>query len=135
MPQTAWVFDSWALLAFLEDERPAATKVEELILQAHENNIAMMISTINMGEIWYSLKRTRSEKDADFAITQTLQLGFQIIDIDWPLTLQAANYKAKYRIAYADCFAAALAHQHNTRLITGDKEFVQLEDDIEIRWV
>ena len=31
-----WVFDSWALLAFLEDE-PSAGKVEDLIARASES--------------------------------------------------------------------------------------------------
>ena len=32
------VFDSWALLAFLEDE-PSAEKVEDLIAQANESRV------------------------------------------------------------------------------------------------
>jgi ribonuclease VapC len=39
------------------------------------------------------------------------------------------------RIAYADCFAAALALQQNATLVTGDPEFKHLENQITIHWV
>ena len=38
-------------------------------------------------------------------------------------------------MAYADCFAAALAHRDRIPLITGDSEFRRVEDVIEIVWL
>ena len=48
---------------------------------------------------------------------------------------QAAEYKAKGRVSYADCFAAALAKLHRAELVTGDEELRQLEKEVTIRWV
>jgi predicted nucleic acid-binding protein len=128
------VFDSWALLAFLEDE-PSAGKVEDLIALANEAQGRLFISSINLGEIWYSLARSRSEKAADQAVKEITSLGFKIIDADWPLTRQAASFKARFRLAYADCFAAALAKVHHCQVVTGDPEFKQLEKEIQVLWV
>jgi ribonuclease VapC len=41
----------------------------------------------------------------------------------------------KGRIAYADCFAAALAKSRKAELITGDKEFKLLEGEIKVEWI
>jgi predicted nucleic acid-binding protein len=128
------VFDSWALLAFLEDE-PSAGKVEDLITQANESRGRLLISAVNLGEIWYSLARSRSEKAADQAVEEITRLGFKVIDADWPLTRQAASFKARYRLAYADCFAAALAKIHQCQVVTGDPEFKQLEKEIQVLWI
>jgi predicted nucleic acid-binding protein len=128
------VFDSWALLAFLEDE-PSAGKAEDLITQANESRGRLLISVINLGEIWYSLARSRSENAADQAVEEITRLGFKVIDADWPLTRQAASFKARYRLAYADCFAAALAKIHHCPVVTGDPEFKQLEQEIQVLWI
>ena len=128
------VLDSWALLAFLEDE-PAAGKVEELIAQANEAQGRLFISGINLGEIWYSLARSRSEHAADQAIAEITNLGVKGVDPDWPMIRVAASFKARFRLAYADCFAAALGKLHRCPVVTGDPEFKQLENEIQILWV
>ena len=128
------VFDSWALLAFLEDE-PSAGKVEDLITQANESRGRLLISVINLGEIWYSLARSRSKQAADQALEEISRLGFIIFDADWPLTRIAASFKARFRLAYADCFAAALAKVHHCQVVTGDPEFKQLEKEIQVFWI
>jgi uncharacterized protein len=134
MPNTASVFDSWALMAFLHGE-PAAPRVEQLIWQAREDATALLISSVNLGEIWYSIARTRGVVDADVKVAEVLSLGFQVVDCDWALTYQAAKFKAAHRLAYADCFAAALAKLEGSVLVTGDREFKALEREIRIRWL
>jgi predicted nucleic acid-binding protein len=38
-------------------------------------------------------------------------------------------------MSYADCFAAALAKERKSDLVTGDKEFKQVEGEVSIRWL
>jgi uncharacterized protein len=121
-------------VAFLEDE-PSAGKVEDLIAQANESRGRLLLSVINLGEIWYSLARSRSEKSADQAVDEFIRLGFKILGADWPLTRQAASFKARCRLAYAVCFAAALAKIHHCPVVTGDPEFKQLKNKIQLLWV
>lgn len=54
---------------------------------------------------------------------------------DRTLTRAAAQFKAKGGISYTHCFAAALTDDVSGRLVTGDPEFEQLEDQIEIQWI
>ncbi len=134
MARRAKVFDSWALMAFLTYE-PAADKVEELINEAHAADTPLYISVVNLGEVWYSLVRSRSEADADKGIEELVGLRIQPEPVDWQLTRQAATFKAKYKVAFADCFAAALAKEKKAELVTGDQEFKQMEDELKIQWV
>lgn len=38
-------------------------------------------------------------------------------------------------MAYADCFAAALARTRNAELVTGDPEFKEVEGEVKIAWL
>jgi ribonuclease VapC len=130
----ALVFDSWAILAYLGDEA-SSQEVADLIAGAHEHRIPMFMSNVNAGEVWYILAREISESEADKAVADLVRLGIELIDANWPLTRIAAGFKAHHRMSYADCFAAALAKDHKADLLTGDKEFKQVEAEVSIRWL
>jgi len=130
----AIVLDSWAIMAYFEDE-PAAEKVETLLADAHENGIPLTMSVVNAGEVWYTIAREVSPEEADVIIAELRQLGIEFVDADWKLTHEAAYFKSKYRMAYADCFAAALAKEHGAELVTGDLEFRQVEGEVRIAWL
>jgi Predicted nucleic acid-binding protein, contains PIN domain len=130
----ALILDSWAVLAYFEDE-PAGKAVSELIVDARDNDIPMMMSVVNAGEVWYIIARKISVEEADMAITALLRIGIEFIEADWPAAKLAGEFKAKNRMSYADCFAAALAASHKAELVTGDREFRQLEGNIRIRWL
>ena len=130
----ALVLDSWAVLAYLGGEA-SGQEVADMIAGAHENSIPMSMSVINAGEVWYILAREISETQADQALADLRGLGIEVIDADWPLTRLAATFKAHQRMSYADCFAAALAKDRKAELVTGDKEFKQVEGNVSVRWV
>ena len=127
------IFDSWAILAYAYNE-PAADDVENLLVESTRLQNAW-ISSINLGEVWYSLARRKSRDIAEQQLAILAQIGLERVDVDWPMVLQAADYKSRHRISYADAFAAALAKQRNAELVTGDQEFRPLESEIRIRWV
>jgi len=130
----AIVLDSWAVLAYFEDE-PAGEAVGEIIADAYEKGISLMMSLVNVGEVWYIVARQTSEKEADACIDQLRQLGITFAEIDWKLARQAALFKSKHKMSFADCFAAGLAKEHNAELVTGDKEFHSVEKEIKINWL
>ncbi|HJX18407.1 MAG TPA: type II toxin-antitoxin system VapC family toxin [Acidiferrobacterales bacterium] len=128
------VLDSWAVLAFFEGE-PAGSTVSELISEARDQDEPLLMSTVNAGEVWYIIAREVSEPEADQAVESLRKMGIEFVDADWPLTRTAGTFKAKHRMSYADCFAAALAKSRKADLVTGDKEFKQVEHDITVRWL
>jgi predicted nucleic acid-binding protein len=128
------VLDSWAALAYLGGNA-SSQEVADLITSAHEDRIPMYMSIINAGEVWCILAREMSEAKADEAVTDLTGLGIQLVDVDWPLTRLAGTFKARHRMSYADCFAAALAKDRKSDLVTGDKEFKLIEGEVSIRWL
>jgi predicted nucleic acid-binding protein len=128
------VLDSYALMAFFEDES-GADLVRELILKAEEKKVNLLMSVVNLGEVWYSIARTNSHEIADQYIGEIRGMAIEIVDVDWQLTRQAAAFKVNGNISYGDCFAAALAKMNKAELITGDKEFKSLEGEIKISWI
>ena len=130
----AIVLDSWAVIAYLEDE-PAAERVADIISDAHEQGIPLFMTVVNAGEVWYIVAREASASDAEASIKQLRDLGIEFVDADWDLAKDAGYFKSKHKMSFADCFAAALAKQRKAHLATGDPEFKQVEQQITINWL
>ncbi len=128
------ILDTFALIAFFEDE-PGADFVRELLLEAESKNIKLAMTVVNLGEVWYSISRTVSPEQADATVQEIRGMSIEIIDADWKLTHQAAIYKARGGISYADCYAAALAKLRKAEVITGGPEFQKLKDEVTTAWI
>jgi predicted nucleic acid-binding protein len=128
------VFDSWAILAYVQAE-PAGARVRSLLIEATEVRRSLWITSINLGEVWYMLARRNSGAYASQQLAELGQICIERVDIDWPMVLEAADYKSRHKISYADAFAAALAKQRHAELVTGDREFRALESEIKIHWL
>ena len=130
----AYVLDTWAVIAYLEDE-PSGEQVEELIATAHEEQIPIYMSVVNVGEVWYTLAREVSEEEANAGVKMLSDLRIQFENVDWELTQEAARFKSQNKMSYADAFAAALAKVKKADLVTGDHEFKPLDGQIKISWL
>ena len=130
------VLDSWALIAFFEDE-PAAEEVEKLLQRAADEKCKLLLSVVNWGEIYYNTMREISQKAAEQKAREIATLPIDIVGVGDDLTLarQAAIFKAGKKMSYADCFAAALAKTRNAELVTGDPEFKEVEKEVKINWL
>jgi len=130
------VLDSWALLAFFEDD-PAAAEVEELLAEADHGTHTLLLSVVNWGEVYYSTMRKVSQKAAEQKAAEIAVLPIELVPVEADLHLarQAAIYKASGKLAYADAFAAALAKLRNAELVTGDHDFKAVEGEIRIGWL
>lgn len=131
------VLDSWALIAFFED-KPAAEQVEKLLVKAEAGTHVLLLSVVNWGEIYYSTMREVSQQAAEQTAKEMAGLAIEIVGVDdenLDLVRQAAIYKATRKFSYADAFAAALAKSRKADLVTGDREFRLVEDEISIEWL
>ncbi|MDZ4158326.1 MAG: type II toxin-antitoxin system VapC family toxin [Anaerolineaceae bacterium] len=128
------VLDAYALMAYFEDE-PGADLVRSLLLRAEEGGIKLAMSVVNLGEVWYAIARAESPEKADRIIQVIQGMAIELVDVDWNLTRQAAGFKARAKISYADCFTAALAKQRRAEIVTGDQEFNQLQNELKITWL
>ena len=128
------VLDSWALIAFFEDE-PAAEAVEKILEHAAAEKHKLLISVVNWGEIYYNTMREVSEAAAEQKLREIGAMPIEVVGADQHLTKLAAHYKATKRMSYADCFGAALAKIRNAEFVTGDPEFKEVEKEIKINWL
>jgi hypothetical protein len=70
------VFDAWPFMAEFEDE-PSADTVDSLLRTALELDIPLMITSINLGEIWYNLAVGTQSKKQISASTKYEKLVFK----------------------------------------------------------
>ena len=128
------VVDSYSLLAYMEGEA-GAEKMIEIFRVARDSGRDLLLSVVNWGEVYYiTLRETGRERAEDVAhLISTLPI--QLVPADLELTKQAAVFKSSKRMSYADCFAAALAKLRRAELVTGDKDFRQVEGDVKILWL
>ncbi|HAH21320.1 MAG: hypothetical protein A2Y00_00115 [Omnitrophica WOR_2 bacterium GWF2_43_52] len=128
------VLDAHALMVFLEKEA-GYEKVEHYFIAAVEKGNYLLMTSVNFGEVYYSVLRECGQRKADEIEEIIRTLPITIIDVDTQIAKEAARFKANHKISYADCFAAALAKLHKGEVITGDKEFKPLESEIKIAWL
>jgi ribonuclease VapC len=128
------VLDSFAILALLRGE-PGAPAVRELIEQAIEGEVTLLMSQINLGEVIYHTERVHGVRQAQETLVEIEALPIQMVEATRRRVLDAAHIKANHRIAYADAFAAALAREHGAALVTGDPEFRALGPAVKVEWL
>ncbi len=131
---SAYVLDSYALIAHLENET-AGEHVTRMLRAAQDKKTKLYLSVINFGEIYYIALRERGEEKAEEARFLIEQLPIDIVHADKDITIEAAKLKGIYPVAYADCFAAALGIQKKAKVVTGDPEFKKLSDKVKVEWI
>ncbi len=128
------ILDAHGLLVFLEKET-GFEKIQSLFVTAVERNNYLLMTSVNLGEVYYIvLRECGSEKALEIEKTIKI-LPIEVVAVDWVLAKEAACFKATKKLSYADCFAAALAKVHKGELITGDKEFKSVESEVKVAWV
>jgi len=128
------VLDSWALLCYLEQE-PGFEKMIDLFEKAVESSKPLLMCIVNWGEVYYQIVRRFGDQKAQ-EIEQLIQtFPITLVEANKELTREAALIKVTKRMAYADCFAVALARLKKAELYTGDPEFKAVEKDIKVVWL
>jgi ribonuclease VapC len=119
---TSIVLDTYALIAFFEDEA-GADFVRNLLLEAESGSLQLAMCLVNLGELWYTIARAVSPAQADALLQDIQGMSIEIVDADWELTYQAAIFKSKGGLSYDDCYTAALGKLRQAEVVTGDPEF------------
>jgi ribonuclease VapC len=129
-----FVLDSYALIAYFEHGM-GAEQIKRLLREAEAGNLSLLMSIVNWGEVYYILYRSKGERAAEESKLIMDQLPITLVEANRPVTYHAAKLKAKYAVAFADCFAAALAIVNRSQVVTGDPEFRKLEGEVSISWI
>lgn len=124
------VVDSWPILAFLQGEAPADVAFARLLRRAAAGNLRLLLSWINLGEVYYRLIQLGGRARADERLADLRRLPFELVPVREALVLEAGRLKGEHRISYADAFAVATARLARLPLLTGDPEILELPSTV-----
>ncbi|TAK31135.1 MAG: type II toxin-antitoxin system VapC family toxin [Chloroflexota bacterium] len=127
-----YVLDAWCLLALLQAEEPAASRVKQLLEAAGNQRTRLSMSMVNLGEVYYRVGRVKGRDKAEKTLESIRRLPLTFLSATDERVLSAAEFKMDHAISYADAFAAATAKERKAILVTGDPELMRLEADVQI---
>jgi predicted nucleic acid-binding protein len=129
-----YVLDSYALLAYLGGEE-GQQGVQDLLNRAVDGSARLYLTISNYGEVLYIVETERGLVAAQIATAAVDQLPIEVVEAERELTFDAAHIKASFPLAYADCFAVALARELGGVVVTGDPEFRSVAELVDVEWL
>ncbi len=130
----AYILDAFAFMAYIQGE-PAAQNVKKLLHDAQDNKCHVYISIINVGEVLYNIERNKGLTSAQAVLTLIQSMPIEVLPADNQTVLAAAHLKANHTISYADAFVVIAAQKVNGIIMTGDPEFEEVTELVQIEWL
>ena len=131
---SVFVLDTFALLAYLQDET-GASRVQTLLENAAREKCRLCMSIINLGEMLYIIERREGVAKTQDALALIRQLPLEILPADEQAVFAAAHIKASHTLSYADAVAVACAVQENAVVLTSDPEFETVASLVTVEWL
>jgi predicted nucleic acid-binding protein len=131
------VVDSWPVMEWLKGREPVASRFRALLEAGRRGELRLLLSNINVGEIYYNCWREWGEARANEVLADWPTLPVQLVHPTEAAVLAAARVKAQYAISYADAFAVVLAIEFGGSVLTGDRDFLPLAKDsvLNVDWI
>ena len=131
------VLDACALLALLEDE-PGADKILEVYDRAVSGEVALVMNTLNLLEVYYALYRGHGKEQAGLFFEEIKRSPVFIKnEISEGVFVEAGRLKASYKISLADSIALAEASVSGGALLTADHhefDIIEQKERIAFHW-
>ncbi len=124
MSREGFVLDTSALIAFLADEKEASEVLKVISLSR--------IPFICLSELYYIVwnKKDRAEADRIYGIVKNWDLP--VLYPNERVILNAGRIKAVYKLGIADSYIGAFSMDTGFPLVTKDKDYKILEQEIKI---
>jgi PIN domain nuclease of toxin-antitoxin system len=128
MTHELYILDACALIAFLNCENGAQI-VLNLLEKAENNEVKILLHSINLCEIYYDCLRRNGKDKSDELLQIIEKLPLEIVHtISRELLIQTGRLKASEKISLADAFVLALSIIEKGIVISSDhKEFDIIE--------
>ena len=139
MPVTNYLLDACAMLALLNNEKGADT-VNSLLDNARRGEISLSMNAANLIEVYYDRIRIYGHELADTIIRgiyDTTPISI-INDLTPVIVREAAYFKAKGKMSFADAILIATARCTGATVVTCDHvelEYVERQDHIPFLWI
>ncbi len=128
------VFDSYAILTYLKEE-PGWQTARNFLWDAATKKNVIYINYVNLGEIYYMVYREKGVLLADEIISIIKLWPIKFIQVKEEIAVIAGRMKAENKISYADAYVVASALDKQAEIVTGDREFKEVEDIVKINWL
>ena len=128
MSPDRYLLDTSALISLIEGEA-GAERVDRILREAE-----VLLPWVSIFEAVYISRRIRGEAEADFRYTLLKQLSATFLwEMNEPLLLTAARFKANHRLSFGDALIAAYAFQNHAILLHKDPEFEQVKAIVKLK--
>jgi predicted nucleic acid-binding protein len=121
-----YVLDANALIGFFEGRPAISEKVRRFLSEALRQDMPLLMSAVNWGEVFYMEWRYHGEAKAREAEARLQEMPIAVIAVDRERASRAGALKQKHALGYADAFAAELAIERSAWLVTADPEFAKV---------
>jgi predicted nucleic acid-binding protein len=131
------VVDSWPVMEWFKRRKPATFIFRNLIEEAEAGRLRLIMGTIDLGEIYYNCLDVFGQTGADERLREVRDLPIEIFHRNEADALRAAQIKGLYKGAYGDAFAAVPAVDFIAPVLTGDKDFLKLQNAglLVVEWI
>lgn len=127
-----YILDANSVLRYFDPSYASDELVHTVFLQAQRKQARLLMSVVNVGEVFYTLIRNSGELHA-LNYVRILQNIVTIVEADLERTMEAARLKQQYNLGYADSFAAALALSSKATLVSADPDFEKIGK--QLKWM
>ena len=122
-----YLLDTSGLIAYLSNEKEA-DEVSKVIKKS-------ALPFVALSEIYYIVWNKKGEAEADKIYGLIKSWGLPILFPDERLILLAGRFKAIFKLGMADSYIAALSLDKNLTLVTKDKDYEILQNQIKILYL
>jgi PIN domain nuclease of toxin-antitoxin system len=133
-----YVLDACALFAVINKEA-GADRVQSILSEAEAGTATVLMSIINVLEVYYGLLRDKGHDDAEEFLFSLQSSAINIVDIvTADVFHKAAYFKAQYHVSLGDSLALATSVCYNAAIVTSDHhEFDPIEqtEHIPFLWI
>lgn len=130
------ILDACSLLAFIYNE-DGADVVKDILKQAEVGDSIVIISKVNLYEVYYDLVRSLGKQQAEEFYDTFQKLPIEVINgISDDVLREGSRVKTTYKMSLADSIALGEAIIRNASVLTADHhEFNTVEQNENIKFI
>lgn len=125
-----YILDANALVRYIRGTE-GSDKVRAILQQSERGLASISMSVINLGEVYYVVMRYLGEAVAARTVN-ALRHVVSFVPVELDEAIEAAKLKERFKMGYADSFAAALALRTNGILVSADPVFDKMGRTIKL---
>ena len=129
-----YVLDASALLRYVDNE-PGGGEVEKLLNRSLDGDIQLFMSVVNWGEVLHSVLKNHGQAAMEAFESHYQSLPIRMLVVDQVVARVAAELRFRFKIPYADAFAAAAAVQNQATVVTADYDFTLVRGTVKVQFL